>query len=1304
MPSIFVSYSSTDTATAIQLREHLVAAGYTTVFRDKDDEAGIPGGTNWAPELFSALDRTDIVVFLATPASLASPWCHTELAVAVAEKKFVAQVSTTDQPTHPLLKDRQRIPPEASVEALVGRLVHDLTRVGLAPRDPFTWDPDRSPYPGLQRLDETHAAVLFGRDAEIAACIQRLSGSRPNPLLVTGPSGSGKSSMVRAGVLPRLKLQPGTVVLPVVEPGNAPSQRIGLALSEADAAAFPGSPTPLPRILDPVDGIAFVVDRLVARTGGRVILFLDQAEDLVERTEPSAVEAIVHRLAAVDAERLVVVAAVRSVSLDDWLRSPALGMLARSDPVWVRPLDRPALREVITGPAHVAGIRFEPPELVDRILDDTVGGNALPLLAALLEELTSSHSRREPAVVTTERYEAVGPVAKVIERRAEQAAAEIETQRHVPESAVVDAYLRLADVDDQTRVTAAEVPIEDLTPQAREILDGFEQHRLVTRDRRVVAGRERRTSADGATSPSDRSDGPARTVDIVSAVHEAVFRAWPAVAAAIRARQADLATRTWLGREARTWDSTGRGQAALTGGRLAVATDWSERHGDELTPEMRDYLRTAVRQVRRRRILTVAVPILLIVSLVVGGLAVRAVSEADRANGARAEADALRLVGEARQTIDGRPDLSALLAMEAASRSNDLQILAAPLIPLVHGPGPRRFEAVGTPIEEGRLDEAGQHAVLDVSGATLLWDVSAAAAVRTLERIGNQLAISGDGSKIARDDGGRVVVTTWADGNEVASCPVAGRASAIQQLALSMEGDRVAVAWEDPENPSTSRVAVLDLPDCTAHEIGPIESEAVAIDLDAGGLRIAVAQTDSESGPLAWEVDSGQSLVGEPPFPLTAVQFGSEGRLAGLGPNGDLSVWTGDGSDAEPKVRHVDDAGGSGSALALVPSTSAIVTASDDGQLRKVTPDELDLNGPALFALAALDYEGPKAPLDVASDGSRAVTIDRSGRVIVWDLDGRAALGPRLAEAGFADKVAPLSDRSILIRSGSGARLLDSAGRIVLDYANESVAAIAVSGDRWAFATGGQLYGPGAGAGGAVVVPVAAIPTTTRWLAGLPDGRWVAASPDVLSIVGSGTPREIPISGTVRALVTSGRWIFVGDGMGSVHILDADNMNGPERVVQAHAFDIGSLAVNADGTILATGSDDRTIALWAIGSDGGLLERSRLRGNEERVTSIAFNPDGHWLASASEDNLVRLFNLDGAIEVGDPIPTNGVATIAFDPAADRRLYVATTALDVWDLRFESWRTMACEIIGSRRLVTVEKDKFLRGVPAIDPCR
>ncbi len=1289
MTSIFLSYSSKDATAVTRLREQLVAHGYPTVFQDRDEEGGIPGGTKWAAELFGSLERADAVVFLASEPSLASPWCHTELAVAVAQGKFIVQVSLAAEPTHPLLVDRQRIPPDPSVDELAKKIVLALSRAGMPPGDRFEWDLDRSPYPGLARFDDEHAAVLFGRDTEVQACLQRLRGSPVPPLLVTGPSGSGKSSMVRAGVLPRLRVQPATSAIVVVEPGNAPLQRIAIALSDATAGSS-ADRVPVDRLVAEPAGYAFAVDTLVARGGNRVVLFLDQAEDLVERAPKDEVAEVTRRFAAVDPARLVVITAVRSVSLDDWLREPALGPLAETDPVWVRPMDRAALRDVITGPAHVVGIRFEPASVVDTILDDTGTGNALPLLAALLEELTASHSRMNPAVVTADQYTTVGPVERVIERRAQLASSEIAARRGVPESAVVDAYLRLAQVDDQGRVTAAEVPVAELPEGPRGILLDLQSHRLVTLDQRVVASAPGPTAADEVT---------VRPTEVVRPVHEAVFRAWPAVAAAIRERRADLETRSWLARDAQTWATSGRGTAVLAGGRLSLARDWSKRHPDEVTQEVHAYVAAAVIQGRLRRVLTVAVPILAGVAVVVGALAFQAIHEADRADTARTQADAFRLAGDARQAFESRPDLGYLLAMEAAARTDDLQLRAAPLIGFARGPGPRSFEAIGSALRGGRLDDAGVRAVLSTRDGVLLWDVVTGAKAGSLPAA-EAVGISGDGSTVATGADGELRIGPWPSGGPAKTCPVSADAAGILKVAPSRTGGQIAVAWaEGPE--LTTHVAVFNSGTCARFPIDWPGSAVTALDVDEARDLVAIAGTEKDV-PVLWQVSKGASTGDGPTEPLNDVDIGETGSLAGITPVNGLELWDLDDLGAEPLGVSVATAGrdhGTGAAIAADGET--VATTSESGQLRAVhLPGEAVVDRPLL----ALPPTGTRqaTPLDVATDGTRATTIDPNGRLIVWDLAGRTPLGRMVEGAGDAKQVVALDDGTAVAATATGATEVGPDGRVGLKQELGPVRAIATDGHRWAIAAGDSLFVRGPT--GLTLAVRGQLPQRATALAPIGASDWAIAMPDGVGIVTSdGAVREVPITPGPRSIASVGRSLYVGDAEGGLHIIDLQDLGASPRSTKAHETDVASMAVSPDGRTLATGSDDRTIALWTINPDGSLTERARLGGNEERVRTISFSPDGHWLVSGSDDSLVRLYSLDLGAQVGDPIPTIGFPSIAFDPSADRRLLVAGAGLERWDLRQEAWPGIACSIIGSRRLTAQEQAQYLHDVAPRDVC-
>jgi hypothetical protein len=480
--AIFLSYSSADAAEAIQVKSLLESHGYLAIFRDKDPATGIPPGANWLSNLFVNVERADVVVFLGSSTSLESAWCQTELAFAVVRGRYIVQVNKEAVRPHPLLRDRQAIGPTDELEALVDQLVRGLTSMGYSSEDSDSWDANVSPYPGLRRLTEKDAAILFGRDAERTQILNRLGDPKARSVLLVGPSGCGKSSLVRAGVLRRLQRRPGMVVLPGVDPGNDPFGRLASAFRVVDPAIDAEA------VIHDEKGIARAVDQLVASGFRRVVLFFDQAEELLSRTAPEELGDLTERLAAIDRDRLALIFALRTASLEAWQRNESLMRLTPDDPVWIKPLDPLRLREVIVRPAELAGIKFEPPGVVDLILEQTGDGRALPLLAALLEELTRDHSSEKPARITPERCAEVGPVGDIIKRWAEAATATIKAELRLDEDVAVNAYLRLVEIGEDDELIRSEVAVRDLPQTDLAILAAFETERLITRDRRQAAG------------------------------------------------------------------------------------------------------------------------------------------------------------------------------------------------------------------------------------------------------------------------------------------------------------------------------------------------------------------------------------------------------------------------------------------------------------------------------------------------------------------------------------------------------------------------------------------------------------------------------------------------------------------------------------------------------------------------------------------------------------------------------------------------------------------------------------------------
>ena len=167
MSKIFLSHSSKDKANAEQVKARLEQWGHRSVFLDFDPEHGIPAGRDWEKELYAKLRECRAVIFLCSHASMASRWCFAEVTHARAQGKPVISIRIDQVPLDFILTKDQVIDATACWDDAYQRLERELVAAGLDPKDLFDWDTTRPPYPGLLALQESDAAVFFGRDKEI---------------------------------------------------------------------------------------------------------------------------------------------------------------------------------------------------------------------------------------------------------------------------------------------------------------------------------------------------------------------------------------------------------------------------------------------------------------------------------------------------------------------------------------------------------------------------------------------------------------------------------------------------------------------------------------------------------------------------------------------------------------------------------------------------------------------------------------------------------------------------------------------------------------------------------------------------------------------------------------------------------------------------------------------------------------------------------------------------------------------------------------------------------------------------------
>src|SRR3954453_22725116 len=249
MADIFISHSSEDNEAAAAIGERIRRERPSwSLFYDKDN---IRAGQRWQGRLREELTSCGVVLALLSRNWLGSPWCFTEAVTATFRGKDVVGIETEDLTgddlarAPPILHERPRVRLRDGDDRAWREILEALDRSGLDPNDWFPIPPNVGPYPGLVAFDEKDAGVFFGLKQEITeylGILDTLRGpDRSQVLVVSGGSGSGKSSLLRAGLIPRLRRKPGWVVISPFEIAREPVRNLLDRLGEALAGlGLPG--------------------------------------------------------------------------------------------------------------------------------------------------------------------------------------------------------------------------------------------------------------------------------------------------------------------------------------------------------------------------------------------------------------------------------------------------------------------------------------------------------------------------------------------------------------------------------------------------------------------------------------------------------------------------------------------------------------------------------------------------------------------------------------------------------------------------------------------------------------------------------------------------------------------------------------------------------------------------------------------------------------------------------------------------------------------------------------------------------
>jgi WD40 repeat protein/transcriptional regulator with XRE-family HTH domain len=1130
------------------------------------------------------------------------------------------------------------------------------------------------PYRGLKSFQPEDAEWFYGRRRLTDALLENLRDcyQRGGLLAVAGPSGSGKSSLLRAGLIPELRSGalgiPGSADWPLIliTPGAWPARELAWRLAGVAGDA----------------------------PGGRVVIVVDQFEQIFTSCDDESERVAFIRELRAAADRdggrepaALVVIGFRADFYPHALRYPGLVSALQERQVLVGPMTEAELRSAITGPARQAGLDIED-GLTEILLRDA---GALPLLS---HALLATWERSRGGRLTVADYRDTGGISGAVAASAEEVFAGLTSGQRELARRIFTRLVHVADAAGGTRRRVPRTELLQLDAGAQVVLDAFIEKRLIT------AGAEN-----------------------VEIAHEALLHAWPRLRQWIDSDSISVRTHRHLTTAAELWRDAGRDPSALlSGGLLAGAEEWAAlpAHGDDLNALEREFLDAGVRQRlaaersarRQTRLLRGFTGALAALFLVAGTLAVIAYQQKNTAAGQRDVAISRQLATDADQLRTTDPALAMQLALAGYRVSPTAEAVSSLLDATADPPATRMLGPAGTEMlsvalsRDGALLAAGSD-----NGTVRLWSLARpghplllAAPMRMAGPV-SSLTFSPNGSVLAISAGGAVALWNVSDPRRpaLAATIPAARGVTLNTVAYSPDGQTLATAdahgdvylWDtaDPRHPAP-RGAPL--------EAGAGQVNAVGFSPDGGILAAGGANghvrlwflANDDARPAAIAVLNG------PANGINAIAFSPDSRtLAAAGNDSRVWLWTlADDGRADSARPSLTGARSWIYALAFSPAGNAVAAGSADdntyvwslpgGVLTSTLPHPAPVTavayGPGGDTLATGDADDVAqlwtlpGPVLAGPAGSSIFTVafnpdadilaagsappSGQGAVQLWDPathDRPAPLGPRLTAPGGLDGT---------VAYGPGGRLAaggDKGGVLLWDVRDPRhpvplptpATALDSAIQYVAFDKTGRYLAAGSTDGTVEVwdtadpartTPVAVFPADTTGPAADRDVFAVAFSHDDRLLATAATdgtvrlwdisdparPRELgqPLTRLADAVyqVTfspDGQVLAASGEDGDVRLWDVTQPSRP-RLLSVLSGPVGivyDVAFSPDGRTLATADGDKTIALWNVADPAAPVKIGSLTGPAGTVFSVAFSPDGATLAAGSQDDTTRLW-------------------------------------------------------------------------------